>query len=79
MASGDAGRGLLSTEADGVEGMKHKHVGPPDRACDGCYVEAQQLIEAEDDEVRRAWRKILVVYFVGLILLTCILVWKLHR
>jgi len=59
--------------------VNHEHVGPLDRACEGCYIEAQALIEKEDDEARRAWRWILLVYIVSMIALVLVLVFRFRR
>ncbi len=58
--------------------MRHEHVGPLDRACEGCLVEAQQLIDEKD---RAWWRGCLWALALGALAVSAMLAlsWWLSR
>lgn len=50
--------------------MSHVHIGPPDRACSGCIIE---LSELADQDSRRFWRRLILIYLVGLLVLAIVI------
>ncbi len=46
--------------------MRHKHIGPLDRACTGCFSEAEIRIQEDDERYRRFWRRFLIGFAIAL-------------
>jgi len=57
--------------------MNHKHVGPLDEACDGCFREAQGILE--DLRARRFWGWVLLGFSFALAVTVAIVLFKMGR